>query len=145
MLLKKPRHDTYYILLAEMSADVSPYWSLARPYQPSSLKFSPTLIGATNPIWVDADGDGKFTSARGYAEMLVARHGGARKELLDELVHFDHAVIWQCAELIGLHSGNAAEILREAPVELQQPLRDYVRVETQLRELNRAVQTIAAP
>jgi hypothetical protein len=40
------------------------FWRIAKPYQPSSTTWKPRVVGATNPIWVDADGDGKFTALR---------------------------------------------------------------------------------
>lgn len=67
-----PKHDTYYVIIAQGPGATNQFWSVARPYQPSSKVWEPLVIGATNPVWVDADGDGKFSSSRDYAKELMA-------------------------------------------------------------------------
>jgi hypothetical protein len=57
------------------------------------------VIGSTNPIWLDADGDGRFSCARDYARQLVARHGTDPVKLLPALKNFDEAVAAQAASL----------------------------------------------
>jgi hypothetical protein len=42
----------------------APFWRIPKPYQPTSTAWNPRVIGATNPIWIDCDGDGKFTPPR---------------------------------------------------------------------------------
>jgi hypothetical protein len=42
----------------------APFWRIPKPYQPTSTTWNPRVIGATNPIWIDADGDGRFTPPR---------------------------------------------------------------------------------
>jgi hypothetical protein len=68
------------------------------------------VIGSTNPIWIDADNDGRFTSARDYARQLVARHRSRPTELLASLKKFDEAVAAQTASLCA-----AAGIALEQP------------------------------
>lgn len=79
------------------------------------------MLGATNPVWLDADGDGKFTAARGYAEQLVQRHGTDAGKLFPALAHYDEAVAAQAASLC--HA--AGKDLRG--VEYQRALRDAAR------------------
>ena len=55
------------------------------------------VIGATNPVWLDSDGDGKFTSARGYAETLVKESGSDPEKLFKELEAYDAATAAQVA------------------------------------------------
>jgi hypothetical protein len=57
------------------------------------------VIGSTNPIWVDGDQDGRFSSAREYAVDLVARHGGDMEKLLGALSEYDEAVAVQTASV----------------------------------------------
>ncbi|MCF7762915.1 MAG: hypothetical protein K9N62_04520 [Verrucomicrobia bacterium] len=55
------------------------------PYQPSSTAWHPRVVGATNPIWIDGDGDDRFTAAREYARRLIAVHGLNVPELIRAL------------------------------------------------------------
>jgi hypothetical protein len=57
------------------------------------------VIGATNPVWIDADGDGNFSSARDYATELLSRFGPDARTLLPELEEYDEAVSVQAASL----------------------------------------------
>jgi hypothetical protein len=76
-----------------------PYCETPRPYQPTSKVFTPRVIGSTNPIWIDADGDGGFTAARGYAEQVIAGAGTTPAKLLPALSRYDEAVAVQAAAL----------------------------------------------
>jgi hypothetical protein len=62
--IPKPKGDCHLIAIASGPGVRSPHWAIPRPYQASSPKWQPRVLGATNPIWVDADGDGKFTPLR---------------------------------------------------------------------------------
>ena len=62
--IPKPKGDCHLIAIASGPGLRSPHWAIPRPYQVSSPKWQPRVLGATNPIWVDADGDGKFTPLR---------------------------------------------------------------------------------
>src|SRR5258707_844861 len=69
--LPRPLNDQYLVAIATGPGVRAPYWPISRPYQPSSKSWNPRVIGATNPIWLDADRDGKFSSAREYASSLI--------------------------------------------------------------------------
>ena len=107
--LLRRSQDYFLVMIASGPGATEPFWGLARPYQPSSPEWNPTLIGITNPIWVDADGDGEFTSARGYAERLVREHGELG-DLLNALGEFDLPV-----------SVHVAELLEQSGTNLQSP------------------------
>jgi hypothetical protein len=62
--LPRPKTDAHLIAIATGPGVRSPHWAIPRPYQASSPKWNPRVLGATNPIWLDADGDGKFTPLR---------------------------------------------------------------------------------
>jgi hypothetical protein len=62
--LPKPPKDLYLVAIASGPPVTSPYWRIPKPYQPTSTTWKPRVVGATNPIWVDSDGDGKFTALR---------------------------------------------------------------------------------
>src|SRR5262249_34332416 len=98
-LIPKPAYDVYLVALASGPPVTAPYGSIPKPYQPSARAWNPRLLGATNPIWVDGDGDGKFTAPRAYAKELVRRAGGDSGKLIAELAKYDEAVAAQAASL----------------------------------------------
>lgn len=90
--IPRPAHDVHLVVIATGPGVTAPYWESPRPYQPSSKSFVPRVIGSTNPIWVDADGDGKFEPALAIARRLIQQHGADRAKLRDVLRSFDEAV-----------------------------------------------------
>jgi hypothetical protein len=62
--LARPKHDVHLVAIAAGPGVVAPYWAIPRPYQPVSPHWEGRVIGSTNPIWLDGDGDGRFTAAR---------------------------------------------------------------------------------
>jgi hypothetical protein len=62
--LPRPSQDAYLVAIATGPGITSPHWAVPKPYQPSSKTWNPRVLGATNPIWLDGDGDGKFTPLR---------------------------------------------------------------------------------
>jgi hypothetical protein len=97
--LSRPAHDVFLVAVASGPGVTAPYWPIARPYQPTSRAWDPPVIGATNPIWLDADGDGKFRSARDYAKNLLSRFGSDPARFLLELAKYDEAICVQAASL----------------------------------------------
>jgi hypothetical protein len=59
--IPRPAKDTYLVAIATGLPVTAPFWAMSRPYQPVSRKWQGRSIGASNPIWLDADGDGKFS------------------------------------------------------------------------------------
>lgn len=97
--LPRPPHDVSLVAIATGPGVTAPCWAIARPYQPTSLDWTPRVIGVANPIDLDGEGDGVWTSPRAYAEATVARVGLAPEALLPALDPFDEAVAAQAAEL----------------------------------------------
>jgi len=97
--IPRPAHDMHLVALATGPEITAPFWAIPKPYQPTSPKWTGRVIAATNPIWLDADGDGRFTAARGYARKLVEQHGKTAQGLLFELGRFDEATAAQAASL----------------------------------------------
>jgi hypothetical protein len=62
--IPKPAGDAHLMLIASGPPVTAPYWRIPKPYQPTSTAWNPRVVGATNPIWLDCDGDGKFTPPR---------------------------------------------------------------------------------
>lgn len=92
-------HDVYLVALATGPGVSEDYWEIPRPYQRRMLEWTPRVIASTNPVWVDGDGDGHYTSPRGYAQKLWDRHGSNVGELLNALEGYDRATIEQAAEI----------------------------------------------
>jgi hypothetical protein len=97
--LQRPAYDVFLVAVASGPGVTAPYWPIARPFQPSSRAWDPPVIGATNPIWIDGDGDGKFSSAHTYAKKLLSRFGPDPARLLPELEKYDEAICVQAASL----------------------------------------------
>lgn len=96
--LPRPAHDVHLVAIATGPGTTVPFWEISRPYQPTSKTVNPRVIGSTNPIWIDADGDGRFSSARAYAAKLVAAAAGDRAKLQRALAGYDEAVGTQAAD-----------------------------------------------
>ncbi|MEO6786782.1 MAG: hypothetical protein ABI318_11670 [Chthoniobacteraceae bacterium] len=88
-------------MLATGPGVTAPFWEIPRPYQPSDKSFVPRRIGSTNPIWLDADGDGRFQSAFAYAQKLVTQLGRDPRKLREALKNYDEAVATQVGRLLG--------------------------------------------
>jgi hypothetical protein len=97
--ISRPAHDVWLVAFASGPPVTAPFWAIPRPYQPSSRAWHPRVLACTNPIWLDADGDGKFTSPRGYARQLVERAARDPARLLSLLAEFDEATAAQAASL----------------------------------------------
>lgn len=98
--LPRPAHDTHLVVIATGPGVTEPFWETPRPYQPASKTFTPRVIGSTNPVWIDADGDGKFQSAFALAQALVEKSGGNRAALRESLKKHDAAVVIQAESLL---------------------------------------------
>jgi hypothetical protein len=120
--IPRPANDAHLIALATGPGIDAPCWALARPYQPSSPVWKPRVFGITNPIWVDADADGKFTPARGYAQRLVQEHRGSARGLISALSRYDEAIAAQVASLSGGSEWNRTELetaVHDAPEQVR--------------------------
>lgn len=93
--LPKPKHDVHLVVIATGPNISEPFWEIPRPYQPSTKALTSRVIGSTNPIWLDGDGDGKFQSAFAYAQALIKQYGGDREALREALKNYDAAVATQ--------------------------------------------------
>jgi hypothetical protein len=98
-IIPRPAYDVHLVAIASGPPVTGPYWQIPKPYQPSSRAWEPRVIGATNPIRVDGDGDGKFTAPRAYAKEIIKRTGSEPKSLVAELAKYDEAVAAQAASL----------------------------------------------
>ncbi len=97
--LKVPSHDVHLVAIATGPGIDKPYWRTAKPYQPTSPHFEPTILGCSGAIWIDVDHDGKKTPARNYAKRLYAQHSDNLPKLLLSLKDYDSAVATHVAHL----------------------------------------------
>ncbi len=107
---KMPR-DAWLTAVATGDGIDSPHWPTAKPYQPDSEIFKSKTFSCTGPIWLDADGDGKYRSARDYAKELISQTPADPntgkpdlRALAEFLTTHDQAVVNQSLALL-LRSG----------------------------------------
>ncbi|OYW30915.1 MAG: hypothetical protein B7Z47_02705 [Chthoniobacter sp. 12-60-6] len=98
--LPRPAHDVHLVAIATGPGVTEPFWEIPRPYQPTSKTFTPRVIGSTNPIWIDADGDGHYQSALAIAQSLLQRFGTNREKLKEALKQHDESVVIQVESLL---------------------------------------------
>ena len=97
--LKVPQHDVHLVAIATGPGITAPFWSTALPYQPTSPDFVPRILGCSGAIWIDADRDGKKTSAFEYAKQIHTQHGSNLSTLIINLKNYDAAIAAQAASM----------------------------------------------
>lgn len=102
----RPRHDIHLVAIATGPGITAPYWAIPRPYQPTTKKWEGRVIASTNPIWLDADGDGHFSPARDIARRLISENSGDKARIEERLDGYDPAVRLQVSSLLRKQSGN---------------------------------------
>ena len=107
--IPRPRHDLHLVAVATGPGVTAPYWPIERPFQPTSTSYTPRVMAITNPVYIDGDNDGSWTSPLAYASALVRREGTAPDKLIHSLADYDEAVAAQAA---GLCQAMGHEVLR---------------------------------
>ena len=95
--LAKPAYDLHLVAIATGPGIDAPFWDIPRSYQPKWKRHIPRVQGATNPVWVDADGDGRHTPPRDYARREIRRARGGLGKVIAALKPYDQAVAAQAA------------------------------------------------
>jgi hypothetical protein len=98
--LPRFRHDVYLAAIATGPGVTGLYWPIARPYQATSPVVERRVIGASGAVWIDADGDGKRTSAYELARRLLDAAGADPTNAIRALADHDEAVSVQMASLL---------------------------------------------
>lgn len=129
--LPRPSHDVHLAALVTGPGIAAPYWPTAKPYQPTSIAFTPYVLGLSGAVFVDADASGAFESAFDYARRALAAARSARA-LASTLEAYDTAVAAQAASLLraGDPDGFEArirELLPQAAPHVAQGLREYLQ------------------
>jgi hypothetical protein len=97
--LPKPSHDVHLVAIATGPGIAAPYWPTAKPYQPTSVEFTPYVLGLSGAVFVDADGSGQFESAFEYARREVSGVNEPQR-LAARLRSYDAAVATQAASVL---------------------------------------------
>jgi hypothetical protein len=98
--IPRPRHDVFLSLIATGPGVKALYWPIPKPYQPKSPDWTSYVLGGTGAVYVDADGDGKFTSAHEYATRLAHAAGDDLASLAAKLADYDEATAVQGASIL---------------------------------------------
>ncbi|HYG74964.1 MAG TPA: CehA/McbA family metallohydrolase [Planctomycetota bacterium] len=127
--IPRPAQDTHLIVMATGPGVTAPCWAIPRPYQPTSKTWTPRVIGATNPVWLDADGDGVYTPPRALARKLLEKSKSDLPALLAALTPHDRAVAVQAASLCraektDLKSDAVQNALQKAPEHIRRAFAD---------------------
>ncbi len=93
------KHDAFLVAMATGPGDLGPSWPIPYPYQPSDDSFVPRVAGATNPIWIDRDGDAVFRCAREIGEQIWEESDRSPLRVLAKLEEVDRSVAVQVADL----------------------------------------------
>jgi hypothetical protein len=98
--LPRFKHDVHLVAVASGPGVTGLYWPIARPYQATSPVVRRRVIGITGAVWIDGDGDGKKTSAYGYARRLIEGAWPSVPKVIAGLRDHDEAVAAQAAGLL---------------------------------------------
>jgi hypothetical protein len=56
-----PATDAHLVAIATGPGVTAPFWPTAKPYQPTSIEFTPYVHGVSGAVFVDTDANGRFT------------------------------------------------------------------------------------
>ena len=73
--LRGLRSDAAVVVVASGPGVTQPYWDLPRPYQATSTHHVSRVLSLNNPVFVDVDGDGRFTAPFARAQAIADKHG----------------------------------------------------------------------
>ena len=127
------KQDVHLVAVARGPGIQSLHWPTAKAYQPTSPKWTASVFSCTAATWIDADGNGKPTSAYHYAQQLMKQTKGDVNPLLKLLANYDEAVATQVAALLQakkagilLQPGFQQSVSR-APESVQQGIQAYLQ------------------
>lgn len=97
--IPRPKHDVHLVAIATGPGVTRLAWPTAKPYQPTSPDWQPNVLGISGAVWIDADGDGRRTSAGEYAQRAWASSAGEPAKLLSALANYDAPTASHAAHL----------------------------------------------
>lgn len=108
-----PKHDVHLVAIAEGPGDVSPFWQIAKPYQPTSTTWIRKIMGSSGAVFVDADKDNSWSSAYGYAQKLIVDSKENVPAIIKKLAAFDEAVAIQVAAILHENGHSIDSLIRD--------------------------------
>jgi hypothetical protein len=129
--IPKPPYDVHLVAIATGPGVREPYWNIPFPYQPTDHLRDPQVLGLSNPVYLDADGDGHYTPPRGTAQAVLTRIGSDPEKLLPALAEYDEAVVTQVASLceaqvVEIRGAAFQELLLRAAENVQRGFANYL-------------------
>lgn len=116
----RPAFDAHVVCLVTGPGVDGPWWPTLNPY----------TMGATNPIYLDVDGNGVYDSPRASAMALLEAVGTEPARLREALVDCDEAVAVQALDLVrAIYVEEAYAKLQEAaslPAQASAHVRGYI-------------------
>lgn len=95
-----PTHDIFLVAVAEGPGKYLPFWPIAKPFQPVSPVWDPSIFGISGAVWLDGDRNHKRNSARDYANTLYARARNDVSALIETLASYNESIAVQAAALL---------------------------------------------
>lgn len=128
--LPKPRHDVHLVAVARGPGISAAHWPTAKPYQPTTIGFTPYVLGLSGAVFVDADGSGRFESAFEYAQREVSM-APSDQALVARLGSYDTAVAVQAGTLLraadpGRFEPRVHSMIQRAPRHVAHGLKTYL-------------------
>ncbi|MBD0289285.1 MAG: CehA/McbA family metallohydrolase, partial [Flavisolibacter sp.] len=99
-VIPRPKHDIFLVAVAEGPGTLLPFWPIAKPYQPATPEWSPSVMGISGAVWIDGDKNGPRNSAYSYAKELINDSNHDINRLVEKLAAYDKAVTIQAAALL---------------------------------------------
>jgi hypothetical protein len=122
--------DSYLVAIAEGPDPGRPFWMIPNPYSRTSSEWNPLVLGSTGAVWLDADKDGKKTSALDYARQLTEISDVKIPELLKKLENYDQSVIIQTSAILyeqnKLSGTEFSHALRQASRKVQEGIQEFL-------------------
>lgn len=123
-------HDAWFVAVSQGRELRHPSWPIAKPYQPDSPEWTARPFACTGAVFVDADGDGEWTSPKQYAERVVKAAKGDPADVVAGLAEYDEAVAAQAASLLHVAgfdplSPRYRELVRDAPRPVRTGFEEY--------------------
>ena len=98
--LKLPTHDATLVAVASGPGVLEPFWEVRKPYQPVSDEWTPRVLGVSQAVWLDRDGDGRYTTPLEHAELLLKPEPLDLNALVRQLESYDSSVTMHVVALL---------------------------------------------
>ena len=122
-----PAHDVHLVAIALGRGVDGLYWRTAKPYQPTSPEWTARTFACSGAVFLDADADGRWQSARDYGQRLAQR-GTPLNRILEMAQSYDQAIMMQAVHRYQVHGGNLLSAEDQATIaQTPPPTRNAVK------------------